>query len=57
MEVTSDEPTYDDRMHAAYMNGKRARLKKNPVECPHEEGTPAHKEWQRGFKGEKEKKV
>lgn len=51
MALYTTELTFEERMHECYLAGKRARLKRTPVVCPHEEGTPAFVEWHKGFAG------
>lgn len=40
------EPTWEERMAAAWEAGRSARRSGAPLErCPHRRGTPAEKEW------------
>ena len=44
------EPTWDERMAAAYEAGRAARHDGLPLEhCPHRPGTPAEAEWTTGW--------
>ena len=44
------EPTYEERMAAAYEAGRAARRNGLPLgRCPHRRGTPAEGEWTVGW--------
>jgi ribosome modulation factor len=45
------EPTYAERMEAAYMAGRAAKRDGKPLaRCPHKPDTPAHDEWVTGWR-------
>ena len=47
------EPTYSERMEAAHEAGRKARRIGRPFsDCPHQEGTPASREWRDGWHDE-----